>query len=80
MSLISELVWVSLVVHVGRLEIYAAREGICENEVREEGESLPGGLRRPWRRGRPWVQEGRGSDARGHWLGRRLVYNQGFFR
>lgn len=37
----------SLVVHVGRLEIYAAREGIRENAVREEGESLPGGLRRP---------------------------------
>ena len=59
-ELTSELVWVGLVAYMGRREIYAARERICENEVWEEGESPCWGLRRPWCSGGwgPWMEEG----------------------
>ena len=59
-ELVSELVRVGLVVYMGRCEIYAARERVCENEVWEEGESPRWGLRRPWCSGGwgPWVEEG----------------------
>lgn len=38
LELISRLAWVCLVGGVGSLEIYAAGDGICENEPWEEGE------------------------------------------